>query len=121
MNEDQLTAAYLLATSDVESEQLCDEGTFVSMFRDRTFTWMERERIGSEAWAIRGDESWDWIVPGITVEFYANNIYGRQVGVIESLQIDRVNGCVFPYALIRKPNSRRLFWVEFGRIRKPRN
>lgn len=121
MTEDHMTLAYFLALSDVESDKLCEESTFAAMFVGRSFTWLEREQIGSEAGAIRGNESWDWIVPGTTVEFYVDNLYGRQVGTVESIEVERYPDGTLPFALIRKPNGRRIFRVEFGRIRKPRN
>lgn len=116
-----MTLAYLLAISDVESDKLCEESTFAAMFVGRSFTWLEREQIGSEAGAIRGDETWDWIVPNISVVFYHRLLGGRQHGVIERIVIERSNNMTIPYALIRHNINRRQYKVEFFLIQLERD
>jgi hypothetical protein len=113
MTEDHMTLAYFLALSDVESDKLCEKNTFTTMFFGRSFTWLEREQIGSEAGAIRGNEEWDWVVPGATVKFYIGDI--RFSGIVESVELDQFG---YPVALVRRPNRRQTYRLEFYRLQE---
>lgn len=113
MTEDHMTLAYFLALSDVESKSLCEENTFATMFFGRSFTWLEREQIGSEAGAIRGNEEWDWVVPGAPVRFWMNDLW--LLGIVESVQLDQFG---YPVAVVRRPNGRHTYRLELHRLCK---
>lgn len=121
MTEEHLRFAYILAVSAVPTEVLCDEGTFATELPGQTFTWMDRERIGSEAAAIRGDERYDWVETGKEVLFYTDEFYHRQTGVVQAFEVERTYGDVYVFVRILRAGTRRTFRVPIQNCRALRN
>lgn len=105
MKEEHLTLAYELALSDIPTENLCDEATFAAKAPNSIFSLLEREMIGAEATSIRGNETYDWIEPGIRVEFWTEDRYARMIGIVQSLSSRQVDGAVVGIVSIRIPGG----------------
>lgn len=105
MKEEHLTLAYELALSDIPTENLCDEATFASKAPNITFSLLEREMIGAEATFIRGNETYDWIEPGILVDFWTEDRYDRMVGIVEGFSTKKIGDVVMGMVSIRIPNG----------------
>lgn len=105
MKEEHLTLAYELALSDIPTENLCDEATFASKAPNITFSLLEREMIGAEATYLRGNETYDWIEPGILVDFWTQDRYDRMTGFVQHLSSRQVDGVVMGMVSIRISNG----------------
>ncbi len=122
MKEEHLAAAHSLAASDIPSEDLFEESSFASKFPDQTFTKMEREWIAAEAWAMRGNEHYDWLSVGLLVGFYTIETTGRQLGLgeIESIIVEGEGECQETHLMIRRCSDLRVFKVFIGNVRQYR-
>jgi hypothetical protein len=116
MKEEHLTLAYELAQSDVPTENLCDPATFAT--RAPTLSLLEREMIGAEATFLRGNELYDWIEPGVRVEFWTQDRYDRMSGVVQQLQPKEVDGAMTVMVKIRTPRGIVETFIDY--CRRPR-
>ena len=105
MKEEHLALAYELALSDIPTENLCDEATFASKAPDVKLSFLEREMIGAEAISLRGNESYDWIEPGILVDFWTEDRYDRMSGTVQRISSRQVDGVVIGIVSIQIPNG----------------
>lgn len=120
MTEEQLALAYSLALSAFPTDQLCSESTFTQQFPGQTFGFVERELIGAEATVIRGNESYDWIDIGATVDFWLDGFSGRQTGVVQAIEVEKNDDWTAFYAMVLRNGTRRTVRVDFQSCRNPR-
>ena len=120
MTEEHLALAYSLALSEFTTDQLCSENTFAQQFPEQTFSFVERELIGTEAAVIRGNESYDWIDIGTIVDFWLDGLSGRQTGIVQAIQVEKHEDWTAFYALILRNGTRRTVRVDFQSCRSPR-
>jgi len=118
MTEEHLALAYSLALSAIPTDELFSESTFAQQFPGRSFSFVERELISAEATVIRGNESYDWIDVGATVDFWLDGLSGRQTGVVQAIEVEKMDDWTVFYATVLRNGTRRTVRVEFQSCRR---
>lgn len=120
MKQEHLVAAYKLAVSEVPTEQLFEEQTFRTVLPDISFSKSELEIIGSEASALRGDESYDWLTTNAQVYFQSNRPSAILQGIVSSIDFE-IDECAYFATILVGDSPTTQYRVNINRIYHPRD